>query len=138
MKQTKQAICHPDKALWAKGLCRQCYTKPRNYYSKQSRRAYHLRDSYGIDQETFLEILGWQHGKCAVCYTQLRLDGPNNGNRACIDHDHALNKVRGVLCYSCNVAIGFMKDNPAVMVNAANYVMGYDLATINGCSTITS
>ena len=138
MKQTKSAICHPERTCWAKGLCRSCYTKDRGYNNPQTRRINHLRSSYGIDQGTFLEMMEWQHNKCLICHTTLRLDGPNNGNRACIDHDHATKKIRGILCYPCNVAIGFLHDNPAVMVNAANYVMGYDLATIDGCSTITS
>ena len=130
MNQTKAPTCHPDRKYHAKGLCRPCYTQAKGYYTTQKRRNTHLRDTYGIDQEAFDWLLDTQKGLCAICEELLALEGPNRSKRACIDHDHVTNKVRGILCHECNLAVGLLQDNPTRMVSAANYVMGYDLAKI--------
>src|ERR1035437_4914649 len=46
---------------------------------------------------------------CAACET------PEPGNkigRWNTDHNHVTGKVRGILCHSCNLALGMVKDNP--------------------------
>ena len=39
-----------------------------------------------------------------------------------VDHDHETQTLRGVLCYQCNVALGFMGDDPDRMRRAAAYI----------------
>lgn len=39
-------------------------------------------------------------------------------------HDHETGKVRGVLCFSCNAALGQFKDRPDVIKRVAAYVEG--------------
>jgi len=43
-------------------------------------------------------------------------------NRLRLDHCHKTNAIRGVLCHSCNVALGLFKDNQEVMANAIKYL----------------
>lgn len=50
---------------------------------------------------------------CEICGS----DGPLN-----IDHDHRTGAVRGSLCTSCNVALGFLRDDPERLVNALAYL----------------
>lgn len=39
-----------------------------------------------------------------------------------IDHDHQSGVVRGVLCHSCNLALGHAKDDPGRLRALATYV----------------
>lgn len=39
-----------------------------------------------------------------------------------IDHEHSSGRVRGVLCHSCNLALGHFKDDPERLARAAAYL----------------
>jgi len=39
-----------------------------------------------------------------------------------IDHNHDTLKIRGVLCHKCNRAMGFFKDEAALLRRAADYL----------------
>ncbi|MFJ6757867.1 endonuclease VII domain-containing protein [Streptomyces sp. NPDC091273] len=61
------------------------------------------------------ELIAAQGEVCAIC---------QEGLAEHVDHDHQTGKVRGVLCFSCNAALGQFKDRPDVMRRAAAYVEG--------------
>lgn len=86
-------------------------------------RAHNLMRRYNLTAEQYALMLDAQHGVCAVCGGE---DTRNNNNSEehplVVDHDHATGKVRGLICHSCNIAIGLMQDNPAVLVAAALYI----------------
>ena len=69
-----------------------------------------------VDYEALLEA---QNHKCAICETDL----VGGGNSTVIDHCHATNEVRGVLCRSCNTGLGSFKDTNALLANAAKYLI---------------
>jgi hypothetical protein len=58
-----------------------------------------------------------QDNKCAICNTSV------SGNLH-IDHCHNSNKIRGLLCGSCNRGLGLFKDNSAVLASAIKYLEG--------------
>jgi Recombination endonuclease VII len=43
----------------------------------------------------------------------------------CIDHSHQTGRVRGRLCHACNKGLGFFRDNPSLLLRAADYVLGF-------------
>lgn len=39
-----------------------------------------------------------------------------------VDHNHRTNEFRGWLCHRCNVALGFVNDNPDILQALINYL----------------
>lgn len=75
-----------------------------------------LRRSYGMTEEDYHALMGAQGGRCAVCR------GDFTGRSPHVDHDHETGAVRGILCFVCNTAIGKMRDDPALLRAAADYL----------------
>lgn len=72
---------------------------------------YNIKIKYGLSLEDVDQILFKQNHKCAICGKNLV------ETKRCIDHCHKTKKVRGILCYKCNTALGFVEyflDNPAL------------------------
>lgn len=60
--------------------------------------------AFGLDSESFDKILESQNGLCAICKVP-------SLKTLHVDHNHSSGKVRGLLCFKCNVAVGLLKDN---------------------------
>lgn len=74
---------------------------------------------YGLTIERFDEMLADQGDKCAICGDGSR---PHKLHFPLVDHCHATNKVRGILCQRCNHGIGLFKDDPERLRRAAAYI----------------
>lgn len=73
-----------------------------------------LKKKYGLDNIDF-ECL-WQafKGKCGICKIHLVMPTLGQGqprNAAVIDHNHNTKNLRGLLCNSCNKALGLFNDS---------------------------
>lgn len=72
---------------------------------RQQKREYHLKYKYDITLENYKKMFEEQGGVCAICgKTQTEFKRAFD-----IDHDHETGKVRGLLCNSCNTALGTTK-----------------------------
>jgi hypothetical protein len=60
-----------------------------------------------------------QRGLCAICEVPTHLDG---GKRIHLDHCHKTNRFRGILCTTCNTALGKFEDDPARLKRAMKYL----------------
>jgi hypothetical protein len=80
---------------------------------KTSNRKSHLKRSYGLTLEAFAALLEAQGGGCAICG---RPDAAN------VDHDHVTGRVRGILCFNCNIAIGHVGDDEDRLAAAMAYL----------------
>jgi uncharacterized Zn ribbon protein len=80
---------------------------------------------YGITQKEYDELYQTQSGKCAVCGKD-NSGATQSGNRKrmYVDHDHKTGRVRGLLCSNCNMALGFVHDDPALLTKLAEYLKG--------------
>jgi hypothetical protein len=80
--------------------------------------------NYSIDPAQYQAMVTLQGGRCAIC------KAPRSRRRLAVDHDHRCCSgkkscgkcVRGLLCGPCNSAIGLMRDDPELMIEAATYL----------------
>ena len=79
---------------------------------------YNLRRYYGIALADYLEMLEAQNGRCKICGT----DAPGGKGTFHVDHCHDSEKVRGLLCHSCNVGLGHFKDSKTLLLKATLYL----------------
>lgn len=79
---------------------------------------------YGISWDDIERIYQAQGMKCGIC--RFHIDD------SCwrIDHDHLRGEVRGVLCNSCNLALGLFKDSQEVLESAGGYLKAPPAAAI--------
>lgn len=83
-----------------------------------------LRRMYGIGLEDYEALYLKQAGLCAVCKkpeTSVH-QGTGRVRALAVDHCHSVNKVRGLLCFTCNIGLGSFKDNPQTLLNAVEYL----------------
>jgi len=81
-------------------------------------RAQNLGRRFRLTEEDYTNMLAAQSGKCAICGTT----EPGTAGVFAIDHDHKTGQVRGLLCRSCNVGIGNLKDAPRLLRAAIQYL----------------
>ena len=145
----KPATCHPRKLAYAKGLCLSCYEKARRTQNSDRRtrsmancRKYYqnhrdaqlakqklyrqqnpevhqeiqLKRRYNLTLQQYKELLQTQNGVCAIC-------GAKPGRKKLfVDHNHATNKVRGLLCRSCNTGLGCFQDDINLLLKSTKYL----------------
>ena len=80
-----------------------------------------LRRKYGWTPEQFEVQLAIQGGSCAIC----RSDEPGGHGRWHVDHDHVSGNVRGILCSNCNLGIGNVKDDIALLRKMGKYLQDH-------------
>jgi hypothetical protein len=79
----------------------------------------HLKRNYGITLNDYNQMLTEQKHQCAVCGTTE--PGGKHG-KFMVDHCHKTGKVRGLLCKSCNIALGEVGDNTQTLQSMIEYL----------------
>jgi len=87
-----------------------------------------IKNSYGLSWEEYLSLYEKANGHCEICGTSLKIlaEKFEQNSTACVDHCHTTGEVRGILCRSCNVALGHLKDNKVLAWNAYKYLESKD------------
>jgi len=80
--------------------------------------AYQLKTQYGLTLPQY-NALGWT---CEICQ---RIQGPGKRSRLHVDHDHLTGQVRGLLCQSCNLALGTLQDSQVRLRRLLDYLIRY-------------
>lgn len=115
--------------------CKACATKRKTsyYWAKPeerraaSRRAYrqnrsasrrsYVRRTFGITLEEYWTYFEKANFTCQVCSAK-----PEKQADLHLDHCHSTGTIRGVLCRSCNHALGNVKDNPTTLFRLHAYL----------------
>lgn len=83
---------------------------------KQQERRQSLKSKFGMTVEQYDGMLAEQGGVCAIC------ESAPTKRALAVDHDHTDGSVRGLLCSSCNTALGLLSDSPAAVRAALTYL----------------
>lgn len=100
------------------------YEDNKDKIKKRSKDSYYkckgdyLMENYGISIEVYNEMRRLQNNKCLICGNTF----DNKTVVACVDHNHTTGKVRGILCRTCNIGIGNLKDDISLLAMAIKYL----------------
>lgn len=78
------------------------------------------KSRYGVTPVAFQRMYDEQDGACAICRTP---EAECQDGRLVIDHNHATDAVRALLCHPCNRALGAVEDNEAVVAAMLAYLL---------------
>lgn len=83
-----------------------------------------MKRKYGVTPEQYKAMHDEQGGVCAICHEpETRLHPKTNAPQAlAVDHCHETNKVRGLLCWRCNVTLGKVGDSVKLLGEMAAYL----------------
>lgn len=98
----------------ARSKCKSCII--------DSGRGPRLFKKYGITLEDYQRMLSNQKGVCAICHKNNSYAGKTR--MFAVDHCHVTGKVRGLLCQSCNRALGLFGDDADRLLKASLYLNG--------------
>lgn len=101
--------------------CKQCTPLIREHVTKNNPdmiRRSKLKAAYNISLEEYNSMFSYQEGKCAICDKHQS----EFKHRFCVDHDHITGQIRGLLCHTCNRALGLLKDNVDNLLRAIDYL----------------
>jgi Autographiviridae endonuclease VII len=79
----------------------------------------YLRRTFGIGSPEYEAMLEDQGGRCRICGRP-----PREGSSLHVDHDAKTGRVRGLLCFRCNAALGQLADSVELVMAAADYLDG--------------
>jgi hypothetical protein len=96
-----------------KSSCKSCV--------RHADRVWGLKKKYNISLDEYNELLMKQLGNCGICARS-----QNEFKVAfAVDHCHATNNVRGLLCIQCNTSLGNFRDSVYILESAIAYLNKY-------------
>jgi hypothetical protein len=121
---------HPKASDGRRSQCKRCLSKKAMAWRDSNRERSldsHLRRTFGITLEQYKSLLELQDGGCAVCgvVPDVAIEVQRKqgiATRLVVDHCHDTGRVRGLLCASCNKGIGHLRDDPALLRLAVQYL----------------
>lgn len=118
LRRAHCSVCGPGtKIRWrSKGRGAECDQKPsRRLSDRGGRQRRKRREKYALTEAEYQALRTKQEDACAICGEVTKL---------CVDHCHDTGTVRGLLCGSCNLGIGMLRDDPERVRKALAYLEG--------------
>lgn len=109
-------------------LCVNCTKKAKKNYLNR-RRKDHYKHKYNLSIDDYNELWEKQKGVCAICgKPEIIKHCSGVISHLSVDHNHKTGEVRGLLCRTCNLALGFLyvDDGLSTILNAVDYVRKND------------
>ena len=118
----RESMCKPCKhaaiKAWQEKNPEKVAEYSRKYSAGKAKQKRFIR--YGITERDFHLMLEKQDNCCAICCRR------EPEVELVIDHDHETEVVRGILCLSCNTALGKFHDNKGTLFAAIMYLRAAD------------
>jgi hypothetical protein len=93
------------------------------YYRHRERRLAAMRVfNYKCSPADYEAMLIAQDGKCAICRCASTARYKERIRHLAVDHDHVTGRIRALLCNGCNAGLGHFKNNPFILIAAAQYL----------------
>jgi hypothetical protein len=101
-------------------ICQSKYARIRNKitYDSQVKWKWNMKSTFNLTVDDYNNLFTKQKGCCAIC----KKHQSEFRKRLAIDHDHETDIIRGLLCSSCNTALGLLKDDVEILESAINYL----------------
>lgn len=123
----------PENIARKRELSRIAYLKNTEYFRQKTRKwaeenkerikelywSKHLRYKFKMTVTEYNEMLNKQKGICKICKLACI-------KKLSIDHCHKTGKVRGLLCFKCNMGLGYFQDNKTLLNSAIKYLKDHE------------
>jgi hypothetical protein len=111
--------CFYKHGKYLTSKCRDCTREYRKAnYNSEVENARQRKKNYGISQEQYDEMLKRQGNGCKFCGKTPE----ENKQRLAVDHCHDTGKVRGLLCSTCNLGLGYFMDDISLLTKAILHI----------------
>ena len=110
-KKIKNILEYSKDKYQPDGLQNRCKVCDRAYNQKKK-----LHSRYGLSLFELNLMKETQDNKCGIC---------NKETKLCVDHDHkkqGKKSIRMLLCNSCNLMLGYAKDDIGLLQKAIDYI----------------
>lgn len=87
---------------------------------------YTLKKHYDMSLDDYFEMVNQQLGLCAICKKPETLIRNGKIQRLSVDHSHATNKVRALLCSHCNIVLGQAQESVHVLQASIEYLNSFN------------
>jgi len=110
----------PLKAKWNKENPERKAARNKEWQKKNPERWRNgiLQYKFNISLEQYNQMLIVQNESCAICLVHKS----KLKKQLEVDHCHVTSEIRGLLCGTCNRALGLLKDNVAIIDRASKYL----------------
>lgn len=106
-----------DHAYYVKNKDRISAYKRERY---QKMKVHQRLKKFGITADEYDLLRASQNFSCAICGEH---ESNSRDGVLMVDHSHETGRVRGLLCNHCNLGLGHFRDNPVIVLKAANYLL---------------
>jgi hypothetical protein len=103
---------HPEK----------CQAYERGYADSGQKYWASILRKFGLTKQGYLAMDKAQHHRCAACGQPERHRRNGKLVRLAVDHNHLTKRVRGLLCSSCNTALGLLRESLVVIEMLHQYL----------------
>jgi hypothetical protein len=79
------------------------------------------RRKFGLPLGQYEAMLAAQENRCLICKGENLVESKRS---LAVDHDHNTGAIRGLLCYRCNVGLGYFLHDPQRLASAISYLSG--------------